>query len=94
MWQWFSTLWRRPPAVANDDEAFLALVRVACEDEGVRSTLVRLLVLPSQQRQGALQHLVDHLRRQAAPSELVAALERLLDPDTADKARELIAGVR
>jgi hypothetical protein len=66
----------------GDEEGFIALLRTACDDRAINSTLERLLSLPDSW--------VSELLVNGAPQEFVRAIACLLDDRVAEKAYEVI----
>jgi len=85
-------LFNRKTKSVAEDEAFVALIRVAQEDADVRNQLLSILCLDRFNRESALNTLVDDLRLKKAPKELVSAIASLLDDDVAEKTLEILAG--
>jgi hypothetical protein len=79
----------RPKSVA-DIEAFITMLRVACEDRNVNEKLERLFSLPDAQRQGVVHAWVSDLIIAKAPKDFIAAVACLSDDTIADKAYETI----
>ena len=63
---------------------------VACEDATINNTLQSLLSQPNQARKCALLILLERLRKDRAPSDLIEAVVCLLDDAVAEKAFEAI----
>jgi hypothetical protein len=78
------------PQSVGDIEEFITLVRVACEDRKVFTTLEKILVLPNKQRQALLIALINNMREKGAPTEFVQAFTCLIDDQVAEKTYETI----
>ena len=81
------------PAHINTDEHIESLVTMllaACEDAGMNETLDRLLSQPDDNRRFVVQELVNRLRHNDAPQQLIEALLPLLDDAVAEKAYQAI----
>ena len=78
------------PRTYADVQGFITMLIVACEDATINSTLQSLLSQPNQARKAAVHTLVEKLRDDDAPSDLIEAIACLLDDDVAEKAFEAI----
>jgi hypothetical protein len=76
-------------SVANQ-ELFVALIRTAQEDAGIRDRLRAILRQPAFHRKSLLNTLIAELKMQSAPAEFIQAIACLLDDAVARKARELL----
>jgi hypothetical protein len=74
----------------GDEEGFIALLRTACDDRAINSTLERLLSLPDDRRKVLVHSWVSELLVNGAPQEFVRAIACLLDDRVAEKAYEVI----
>ena len=74
----------------GESEPFVTLIRVAQEDFGIRSQLLKILSLDKFNRESALNTLLEEMRLRGAPKEIVSAITCLLDSHVADKATELL----
>jgi hypothetical protein len=73
------------------DESFVRLVRVAEDDQNVRETLMTLLQLNNFQRKSALGSLLETMKLQGAPVDLIGALVCLRDDKVAEKLYEYLS---
>ncbi len=78
------------PRTYADVQGFITMLIVACEDATINSTLQLLLSQPNPARKSAVLKLVEKLRKDDAPSELIEAIACLLDDAVAEKAFEEI----
>ena len=78
------------PRKYADVQGFITMLMVACEDSTINRTLQSLLSQPDPTRKDAVLKLVEKLRRDKAPSDLIEAIACLLDDDVAEKAFEAI----
>ena len=74
----------------GDIEGFVSLIRAACEDDQVASTLKVILVMPKTRRRAFINGLLNDLIIERAPSDLLEALACLTDDAVAEKAYEVI----
>ena len=81
---------RKKVVTVGDRESFVTFMRVAQEDPEVRKTLAAILGQPSFHRKSLLNTLVQRMKMQGAPPDLVFAVGALLDDEVAKKANELI----
>jgi hypothetical protein len=73
-------------------DAFVDLLRAACEDESMNAALRRLLGLPSRRRKAFVRAWAAELAARDAPRSLAEAIACLVDDAVAGKAREVING--
>ena len=78
------------PRKYADVQGFITMLMVACEDSTINNTLQSLLSQPNTTRKDAVLKLVEKLRKDKAPSDLIEAIACLLDDDVAEKAFEAI----
>jgi hypothetical protein len=71
--------------------SFITLLRVAADNATLRATLDKILSQPPEQRQGILYFLIQDMRFEGAPADIIAAFTCLQDDAVADKARIAIA---
>lgn len=74
----------------GDEEVFIDLLRVACDDKAINDTLERLLSLPDDRRKALVHSWVSDLVVNTAPKDFVRAIACLLDDRVAEKAYEVI----
>jgi hypothetical protein len=79
-----------PLQTKPDVDHLVTLLRAACEDAGMNSTLEKLLSQPEERRHLLVRELLAEFRAQQAPAELIAAFTPLLDDDVADTAWRVI----
>jgi len=72
------------------DEAFVALMQVALEDQTIRQQMLALLALPQPQRLIQLQKWGQELIEEHAPQPLISAIGFLEDDDIASQALQLL----
>jgi hypothetical protein len=72
------------------NEKFIDLMRIAEDDESIRTTLIVLLRQAPTRRVLALDELLSRMRKNGAPAELIAAIEPLREDGIAHKALELL----
>jgi hypothetical protein len=73
-----------------DIEGFVGLLKAACADEKINTTLQRLLAMPDAQRQGVVHAWVTDLMIAEAPRDFIEAVACLIDDAVAEKAYEVI----
>jgi len=73
-----------------DIDAFVDLLKAACADEKINTTLQRLLEMPDAKRQGVVHAWVTDLMIAEAPREFIEAVACLMDDAVAEKAYEAI----
>lgn len=72
------------------NETFIYLMRVAEEDKGVRSRLLKILTQASQDRKRSILNLVKDLKAQKAPKDFIEAMSYLADDAIAETALKKI----
>ncbi|MFC1885909.1 hypothetical protein ACFLZM_02495 [Thermodesulfobacteriota bacterium] len=75
----------------GDNEDFVTLMRVAQENDEVRTRLLQLLSLDDFNRKSALNTWLDDIRLKGAPKELVSAIACLTDNGVAQKAFDILS---
>ncbi len=78
------------PRSVAEIEGFVNLLKAACEDQQINTTLERLLAMPDAQRQGVVHAWVTDLLIAEAPRDFVQAVACLIDDAVAEKAYEVI----
>ena len=78
----------------GDIESFVSLIRAACENNQIGSTLEAILVMPKMRRRAFINGLMNDLLIERAPTELLEALACLTDDAVAEKAYEVIRSDR
>lgn len=78
------------PRSVAEIEGFVDLLKAACEDQQINTTLERLLAMPDAQRQGVVHAWVTDLLIAEAPRDFVQAVACLIDDAVAEKAYEVI----
>jgi hypothetical protein len=73
-----------------DIEGFVGLLKAACDDSQINTTLQRLLVMPDAQRQGIVHTWVSDLLIAEAPRDFIEAVGCLMDDAIAERAYEAI----
>jgi len=71
-------------------DGFVDLLRAACNDERINSTLRRLLEMPDGKRQGVVHAWLTDLLIEGAPKEFTQAVACLMDDAIAERAYEAI----
>jgi hypothetical protein len=71
-------------------DSLVTMLRAACEDAGMNSTLEKLLSQPEATRKFVVRELLAHFHEKGAPQELIDAFIPLLDDDVADTAWRVI----
>jgi hypothetical protein len=80
----------KEPMKFAEIEGFIDMLRAACEDEGMRKTLARILSLPTDQRRQLIHNILDDMRAKRAPTALLDAFVCMLDDEAARKAHAVI----
>ena len=80
----------QPARSVADIEGFVGLLKAACDDPQINSTLERLLAMPDAQRRGVVHSWVSDLIIAEAPREFIAAVGCLIDDAVAEKTYEVI----
>ncbi|MBX3665752.1 MAG: hypothetical protein KF834_08690 [Burkholderiales bacterium] len=78
------------PRSVADIEAFVVLLKAACDDDRINATLRRLLEMPDDRRQGVVHARVTDLLIGGAPKEFTQAAGCLMDDAIAERASETI----
>lgn len=78
------------PASVAEIDGFVDLLRAACNDERINSTLRRLLEMPDSKRQGVVHAWLTDLLIEGAPKPLTEAVACLMDDAIAERAYEAI----
>ena len=78
------------PRSIADVEGFVDLLKAACNDPQINSTLQGLLAMPDAQRQGIVHAWVTDLLIAEAPRDFIEAVACLMDDAVAEKAYEVI----
>jgi hypothetical protein len=78
----------------SDNETFVGLIRLAREDPEIGDQLRALLSLDDFNRQSAIRSLLEEMRLNNAPAELISAFACLVDDLLAEKALELLRNER
>ncbi len=73
-----------------DNDAFVALLRVAQENREISDQLVALLQKPGLQRYARIDMLVRDMTRQSAPPDFVQTIAALRDDEVANKVLALL----
>ena len=81
--------WNKRKSV-GDNDAFVTLIRVAQDDPEVHATLVAILRQPPFHRKSLLNTLLQDMRAEGAPKNLISAMTELLDDSVAEKVAEEI----
>jgi len=71
-------------------DGFVNMLLAACEDSSINDTLEMLLSMPDNERRAVLGRLLERLRDEEAPQDLIEAVACLLDNVVAEKAYEVI----
>lgn len=83
-------LFGKKDASVADEETFVRLIQVAREDPAIRDQLRALLSLDDFNRQSAIRSMLEEMRLNRAPGELISAFACLLDRQIAEKAMEVL----
>ena len=78
------------PITFGQVDSFITMLLAACRDRGMNDTLEMLLSQPDAIRRSVVYRLLDRLKENHAPQELVEAVACLLDDHAAEKAYEVI----
>lgn len=81
---------RTPPSTVAELEAFVDLLRAACNDPGVNASMEKLLSMPDGKRRGFLHGWITDMMIAGAPQDFVQAIACLTDDAIAEKAYEAI----
>lgn len=79
------------PRTVADIEAFVDLLKAACKDAGINTTLERLLAMPDEKRKNVVHTWVTDLLIDGAPRDFTQAVACLMDDAVAEKAYEVIS---
>ncbi len=74
----------------GDNDAFVTLVRVAQDDSETRTMLTAILRQPPFHRKSLVNTLIQDMRAQGAPRNLISAITELLDDAVAKKVADAI----
>ena len=78
------------PQTVADIDAFIDLLRAACNDSRINATLEKLLSLPDTRRQALVHTWVTDVIIAGAPPDFIQAVACLMDDAIAEKAYETI----
>jgi hypothetical protein len=78
------------PKTVGEIDAFITMLRVACDDKNVYARLERILSMPDQKRQALVHTWINDMLIGQAPKNLIQAIACLLNDDVAEKAYEVI----
>lgn len=81
---------RTAPKSVGEIEAFITMLRTACEDKKVYVRLERLLSMPDRERHALVHSWVNDMLIAKAPRDFIQAVACLLDDRVAEKAYEVI----
>ena len=82
------------PRTVAEVEGFVDLLKAACDDPKINSTLERLLAMPDEKRRGLVHAWVTDLLIEEAPRDFIQAVACLSDDAVAEKAYEVIFNCR
>jgi len=85
-----ANLWKKHIQPTDVDEPFVTLIQVAQESPEIRSTLLSILEKPEFHRESLINTLIEEMRFKGAPAALITGIAELLNPEVAEKARELL----
>jgi hypothetical protein len=85
-------MFRKRTKSVGDNDAFVTLIRVAQDDPEIHQTLMAILRQPPFHRKSLLNTLLQDMRAQGAPKNLISAIAELLDDAVAEKVAEAIMG--
>ncbi|MRD48596.1 hypothetical protein GHT07_15010 [Caenimonas koreensis DSM 17982] len=74
----------------GDIDAFIDMLRAACDDKPMNDQLEKLLSMPDDKRQALIRKWVDDMVTAKAPHDLIEAVACLVDDKVAEKAYEVI----
>jgi hypothetical protein len=83
-------MFRKRTKSVGDNDAFVTLIRVAQDDPEIHQTLMAILRQPPFHRKSLLNTLLQDMRAQGAPKNLISAIAELLDDAVAEKVAEAI----
>ncbi len=75
-----------------DNDAFIAMMRTAEDDNKVKNILIAILSLEQSHRDPALRSLLADMQLNKAPSDFILAIAAFLNPDVANKALKILTG--
>jgi hypothetical protein len=78
------------PITFGEVDGFITMLLAACEDRGMNETLEMLLSQPDAIRRSVVYRLLERLKENHAPRQLIEAVACLLDDQAAEKAYEVI----
>jgi hypothetical protein len=81
---------KRPPKTVGEIDAFITMLRAACDERTVYERLERLLSMPDAKRQAVVHAWVNDLLIAGAPRDFIQAIACLSDDRVAEKAYEVI----
>jgi hypothetical protein len=71
-------------------DGFVNMLLAACDDSSINDTLEMLLSMPDDNRRAVIGRLLERLRAEEAPQDLIEGMACLLDDMVAEKAYEVI----
>lgn len=75
-------------------DGFIDMVRAACDQQEINSTLRQLLSLPNSDRREMIRRLVSDLEDRKAPRQLVQAVACLVSDQVAEEVNKVMFGCR
>ena len=81
---------KKQDELLGDNETFVRLIQLVREDSQIGDQLRALLSMDDFNRQSVIRSMVDEMRLNNAPAELISAFACLLDDRIADKAMEIL----
>jgi len=81
---------KKQDELLGDNETFVRLIQLAREDSQIGDQLRALLSMDDFNRQSVIRSMLDEMRLNNAPAELISAFACLLDDRIADKAMEIL----
>lgn len=81
---------REKRKTVGENDGFVNLIRVAQEDDEIRNRLLAILGQPEFQRKSLLNTFVRDMKFKSAPSELISAIQCLLNDAVAERALDLL----
>jgi len=82
--------WKERFQSTEVDEPFVTLIQVAQESQEIRDTLLSILEKPEFHRESLINTLMEEMRFKGAPPALISGIAELLNPEVAQKARDLL----
>lgn len=76
--------------IFGEVDGFISMLLAACEDRAMNDTLEMLLSQPDVARKAVVHRLLERLRGQQAPAELIDAIACLLDDEAGEQAYRVI----